>query len=237
MDIYVAASLFAILILLYWVISEAFTVFFRLIGLPEEKARFQVVSLLTGCGFTTHESEMILTTRSRRRLARVTMLFGYVFNVTIVSALVNIFVSLKANELGNAVLSMLIPLIVTVLVLVFSRTRFVKQRVDRFVERVAGRISGQAGTNSILLIGHIGGASIAEVTLRTVPEFMQNVVLAQTGLKQEWNILVLLVEHNKQKPTAALARTVFQPGDRLTVFGDYYQICTAFEAKEHFSED
>ena len=56
MDIYVAASLFAILILLYWVISEAFTVFFRLIGLPEEKARFQVVSLLTGCGFTTHES-------------------------------------------------------------------------------------------------------------------------------------------------------------------------------------
>ena len=117
MNIYVAASLFAVLVLLYWIISETFTVFFRLIGLPDEKARFQVVSLLTGCGFTTRESEMILTTRSRRRLARVTMLFGYIFNVTIVSALVNIFVSLKVNELGNTVLSMVIPLSVVAAVL------------------------------------------------------------------------------------------------------------------------
>lgn len=37
MSIYAAASLFAILILLYWVISEVFTVLFRLIGLPEER--------------------------------------------------------------------------------------------------------------------------------------------------------------------------------------------------------
>ena len=74
MNIYAAASLFAVLILLYWVISEVFTVLFRLIGLPEEKARFQVVSLLTGTGFTTRESEMILSTRSRRRLARITVL-------------------------------------------------------------------------------------------------------------------------------------------------------------------
>ena len=93
MNIYVAATLFSILIILYGLISEVFTVLFRLIGLPEEKARFQVISLLTGCGFTTRESEMILSSRSRRRLARVTMLFGYVFNLTIVSAFVNIFSS------------------------------------------------------------------------------------------------------------------------------------------------
>ena len=237
MNIYVAASLFAILILLYWIISETFTVFFRLIGLPEEKARFQVVSLLTGCGFTTRESEMILTTRSRRRMARVTMLFGYVFNVTIVSALVNIFVSLKANELGNTVLSMLIPLVVTVAVLVLSRTRYAKQWVDHLVERAAGRISGDTESNSILLIDHIGGASIAQVTLKHVPAFLKNVFLAQSGLKQDRNILVLLVERQGQKATAAVARTVFQEGDRLTVFGDYREICLAFEAKEHFTEE
>ena len=237
MNIYVAASLFAILILLYWIISEAFTVFFRLIGLPEEKARFQVVSLLTGCGFTTRESEMILTTRSRRRLARITMLFGYIFNVTIVSALVNIFVSLKASELGNAVLSMIIPLVIIATVLILSRTHVVKQWIDRRVELAAGKISGAANDNSILLVDHIGGASIAQVTLNIIPEYLEDIPLAQTGLKQEWNILVLLVEHKKQKATAALARTIFQPGDRITVFGDYYQICTAFEAHERFTED
>ena len=237
MNIYVAATLFAILILLYWIISEAFTFFFRLIGLPDEKARFQVVSLLTGCGFTTRESEMILTTRSRRRMARVTMLFGYVFNVTIVSALVNIFVALKVNELQNVVWSMLIPLGVTALVLIFSRTRFAKQWIDRRVEQAAGRISGRTGLNSILLIDHIGGASIAQVTLKNVPDFLQNKFLAQTGLKQDWNILVMLVERRGQKATAAMARTVFQQGDRLTVFGDYRQICRAFEAQENFAEE
>ena len=82
MNIYLAFSLFALIILGYWVISELFSLLFRFTGLPEEKARFQVISLLTGCGFTTHESELLLSTRSRRRLARLTMLFGYVFNLT-----------------------------------------------------------------------------------------------------------------------------------------------------------
>ena len=89
-NIYGAASLFAVIILLYWIISEVFTVLFRLIGLPEEKARFQVTSLLTACGFTTSESEMFLSTRTRRRLVRATMMFGFVFNITIVSALINV---------------------------------------------------------------------------------------------------------------------------------------------------
>ena len=49
MNIYLALLLFSFIILLYWVITELFTFFFRLTGLPAEKARFQVISLLTGC--------------------------------------------------------------------------------------------------------------------------------------------------------------------------------------------
>ena len=71
MNIYLALLLFSFIILLYWVITELFTFFFRLTGLPVEKARFQVISLLTGTGFTTRESEMVLSSRRRRRLARV----------------------------------------------------------------------------------------------------------------------------------------------------------------------
>ena len=55
MNIYLAFSLFALVILGYWVISELFAMLFRFTGLPDEKARFQVISLLSGCGFTTHE--------------------------------------------------------------------------------------------------------------------------------------------------------------------------------------
>ena len=76
MNIYVSIALFILIVMLYMVISELFTILFRFTGLPDEKARFQVLSLLTGCGFTTRESEMVLSTRSRRRLARIMMLFG-----------------------------------------------------------------------------------------------------------------------------------------------------------------
>ena len=56
MNIYLVLLLFSFIILLYWVITELFTFFFRLTGLPAEKARFQVISLLTGTGFY-HEGE------------------------------------------------------------------------------------------------------------------------------------------------------------------------------------
>ena len=70
MNIYLALLLFSFVVLLYWVITELFTFFFRLTGLPAERARFQVISLLTGTGFTTRESEIILSSRRRRRLCQ-----------------------------------------------------------------------------------------------------------------------------------------------------------------------
>ena len=124
MDITLALLLFSFIILLYWVITELFTFFFRLTGLPAEKARFQVISLLTGTGFTTRESEIVLTSRQRRRLARITMLFGYVFNVTIVSAFINVFLSMKAIQVGYEFLGFLIPLGTAALIfIVMARTR------------------------------------------------------------------------------------------------------------------
>ena len=137
MNIYLAFSLFALVILGYWVISELFAMLFRFTGLPDEKARFQVISLLTGCGFTTHESELLLTTKSRRRLARITMLFGYVFNITIVSAFINVFFSLKVSELAADLVSSLIPLLVILFILAFMRFPVIRAWGDRLIEKLA----------------------------------------------------------------------------------------------------
>ena len=90
MGILNAVLLFIVIVLVYWIICEIFTVLFRFTGLPYEKARFQVLSLLTGTGFTTRESEGLVSIRQRRKLAQVTMLFGYVFNITIISLHMNI---------------------------------------------------------------------------------------------------------------------------------------------------
>ena len=236
MNIYLAFSLFALIILGYWVISELFSLLFRFTGLPEEKARFQVISLLTGCGFTTHESELLLSTRSRRRLARLTMLFGYVFNLTIVSAFINVFFSLKVSELAADIISSIIPLSVVLFILACIRVPKVRAWGDRLIEKLAGRIIHRDTTNTILLMDYIGEETIAQVTLYEVPEELRGVPLSKSGLKTKQNILVMLVEPKGGKAEPAGADTVFQTEDKLTVFGDYAAISRAFRARERFSE-
>ncbi len=237
MNIYVAFSLFSLIILLYWVISELFTILFRFTGLPDEKARFQVISLLTGCGFTTRESELFLSSRSRRRMARVTMLFGYVFNITIVSVFINVFFSLKLTQSEHFYLGVLIPLLAVALIITFMRVAAVRRWIDRQLSRFADLMLKRRGSaNSVLLLDYIGKDSIAQVDLKTVPEALRDLPLSRSGLKAEKGILVMLVERAGGKAEPATAETVFQDGDRLTVFGDYAAVCSAFNAREHFSD-
>lgn len=236
MSIYVALSLFSIIILLYWGMSELFTILFRFTGLPEEKARFQVMSLLTGCGFTTRESEIIISSRGRRRLARVTMLFGYVFNITIVTAFINIFLSLKVTQVEHVFQGIFLPMAVVVLVFTALRMPGVRAWLDNFLARLAGKVLRQGQENAVLLIDYIGQDSIAQVMVRHVPEYLQDVTLAESGLRAKENLLVMLVERGGKKPAPPTAVTIFRDGDKLTVFGDYRTICRAFEARESFEE-
>ncbi|MBQ2110237.1 MAG: TrkA C-terminal domain-containing protein [Clostridia bacterium] len=235
MNIYAAATLFALLILIYWVISELFTMIFRFIGLPEDKARFQVTSLLTGAGFTTRESEMLLTTQRRRRLARITMLFGYVFNITVVSAFINVFLSLKASQVGGYIAGILIPLVTVAVLIIVTRIPAVKAWIENLVRKVAGRLSNDKSVNTVMLIDHIGRGCIAQVALVNVPAELDGVPLFRSGLKEEKGILVMLVEDRTGKIEAPHRDTVFTSGDKLTVFGDYADICRTFDAKEHFA--
>ncbi len=235
MNVYMALSLFSLIILVYWVITELFTILFRFTGLPDERARFQVISLLTGCGYTTRESEMFLSNRRRRRLARITMLFGYVFNITIVSAFINVFFSLKLSQVEHYYFGILIPLGVVAIIFIFMRVPRVRAWGDGLLQKLADRLIGRTDTfNSVMLLDYIGSDTIALVTLSHIPEEYQGIPLSQTGLKANTGILVMLVEHPGQKPAPAGADTVFEVGDKLTVFGDYPVICSSFHAREKF---
>lgn len=238
MNINLSFLLFSLIILLYWVITELFTFFFRLTGLPDERARFQVLSLLTGTGFTTRESEAILASRRRRRLARVTMLFGYVFNITIVSALVNVFLSVKLVNFEQQYGGILIPLITAAMIFIFMRMPKFHAWGENLLRRAADRVFDRQETfNAVMLMDYIGSETIAQVTLRHIPEEYQGLSLAQTQLRANTGILVMLVEQHGGKPMPAQADTVFQIGDKLTVFGNYHAICKTFHAKEHFADD
>ena len=234
MNIYVSIALFILIVMLYMVISELFTILFRFTGLPDEKARFQVLSLLTGCGFTTRESEMVLSTKSRRRLARIMMLFGYVFNITIVSALVNLFFSLHKWQIERYSLIFLVPLTALAALLILSRLPAVRGRINTRLERLAERVIVKGSANSVMILDYIGQDSIALVSLRTIPEELEGKTLSEMGLRAKENILVMLLERGNSKAVPAGPETSFLSGDKLTVFGSYKSICRVFEVSEAF---
>ncbi len=234
MNLILSFTLFGVIILIYWIILELFTMMFRVTGLPDDKARFQVLSLLTGTGFTTRESEMLVTSKGRRRLAQITMLFGYVFNITIISAFVNVFLSLKSHQIDNYFISILIPLVIAALIIFLVRVRFVRKRLDRLFQGLAGRFMHLDSVNTILLMDYIGHQSIAQVTLKEVPPDLAGKTLADSGLRTGYNILVMLVERDGIHVEEAKADTVLRPGDKLTVFGEYKVISYVFMAKERF---
>ena len=236
MNLYIAFSLFALIILIYWIISELFTIFFRFTGLPDDKARFQVTSLLTGCGYTTRESELFVSSRARRRLARVTMLFGYVFNITIVTALINVFLSLKETEIRNFLFGILIPLVVVAAIIIVMRVPSIRSRIDRTLEKLAGKVLHLDAANTMMILDYVGKNPIARITLEEVPDELKKVPLSQSRLKSDKNILVILVQKVGKKPFMADADTVFEKGDKITVFGEYNTICDTFNAKENFSD-
>ena len=236
MNVYLSVSLFLLIVIIYLVITELFTILFRIVGLPEEKARFQVISLLTGCGFTTRESEMCISTRSRRRIARAIMLLGYVFNITVITALINLFLSMK-NFQEQAFMGFLLPVVIAVLIIIVLRIPAIRSRLDSLLMSIAGKVINRDDSNSVIIIDHIDSECIAQVLLKSVPVELVGRTLAQMELRSKGNILVMLIEHRGKKAQPAVAETVFLGGDKLTVFGAYKDICRVFHAKEQLGEE
>jgi hypothetical protein len=74
------------------VVIETFVILFRLTGLKVEVSRFQVISMMTGTGFTTGESELILGHPIRRKLAAFLILFG-AFSLAVIISSISQFLS------------------------------------------------------------------------------------------------------------------------------------------------
>ncbi|MDP2858745.1 MAG: hypothetical protein Q8P50_12310 [Bacillota bacterium] len=60
------------------IVNEVAAIWLKITGMPIEPARFRALSALTGTGFTTSESELVVRHPSRRRALMVVMIAGRV---------------------------------------------------------------------------------------------------------------------------------------------------------------
>ena len=221
--------LFVLFVMIYIVISDIITILFRLTGLTEEKARFQVISLLTNSGFTTRESEAVASSRIRRRLAMATMLFGYAFTVTIVSTTVNFFMTLGRSELHS--LLYLLPILIGAMVAfhLLRKSSFLKTKFDRVIESVGTRIMFGKGSNPVVLVEDYGDMVVAHIYLHQVPLILKDQTLAESVIRSKYNLMVMMVKNKNGEAKQADANTVLKKDDIVMVLGEREDIRTVFE--------
>ena len=221
--------LFFFFVIIYVVISDIITIFFRLTGMTQERARFQVISLLTNSGFTTRESEAIVSSKIRRRLAQATMIFGYAFTVTIVSTTVNFFMTLGRSTLNSLLYLLPIMLLVIVAFHFLRRSAFFKTKFDSFIERFGSRLMYGRNSNPVVLMEDYGTLVAAHIYLRRVPAFLEEVPLSESKLMSKYNIMVMMVKNKKGEATQANADTVLKENDIIMVLGRKREIREVFE--------
>lgn len=229
-----------VVIILFIIVSEIFTILFRVTGLPEKKARFQAVSLLTTSGFTTNESELIMKVSLRRRFARAAMILGYTFSAAFISVLVSLIIS--AGTDGNAEtiedLWILIGTLTAVLIvfILLTKVRFVKNSFDKFVTKLSFRLLKSKNDNIITIIDNYSTNIIAEVYLSFLPSLFANSTLEDTKIKQNYGIVVLAVARNNKIFTHVEKDFIFQKDDVVVLYGNEQIIKELFWEKHDSTE-
>lgn len=156
-----AAVSIAVLMTLSFVIVRIAAVALRLTGLPENVARFQSISALTGTGFTTTESELIVNYPIRRRILVALMILG---NLGLISIAATFIASLVSKDEDPGAILYQVALVAAAVA--FVAIVMTNRPLDRVLCRVIGVVLhratalGKRRSQRLCQIGN--GASVAE---------------------------------------------------------------------------
>lgn len=231
MNLVLALILFNILILLYQIIIEVFTILFRITGINLEKSRFQVISILTCTGFTTSESETMLLTKRRRKLTTAMMMFSYIFNVTIVSIIVNLLMSTSTTNIHEIKLGILLTVINIILIFFVRRSKLFKSTLDKFIIKITNSKIMRKG-NSLFVYDTYGTKSIVEVEINNLRESFKNKTIEEIGLKEKYDIQLLVLKRGEDIIDLVYGDVKLENNDVIVVFGKMKNIKAAFLKSE-----
>jgi hypothetical protein len=193
-------------------IIEINTILFSVTGIKRQVARFQVISLMTGTGFTTGESEVILGHPFRRRLGIFLILFGAFSFAVIISSLSNI--------LSNDVLTPKVLYIEAGLIFLFFLLKlpfFQKVLSDKFKEKSEETFEiDELPVSQILLTDEAD--CLLEIKIDEKSSYIRKSV--NECIHKEEDILVLFLMRGELRIRNKLNDCKIQAGDRLLVYGD-----------------
>lgn len=217
----IAISSLLLVIAVSLLITRVATVILTATGMSREAARFQARSAFTGAGFTTGESEEMVSHPVRRRVAATLMLLG---SAGVVAAVSTTILGLQGGGIGRAWWRVL-ELVLGVLALVFlSRSR----RIDRWLTSVISRLLRRYTTlptrDLAALLDLAGDYAVDELSVRD-GDWLVGRSLGALGLRDEGVVVLGLTRPDGRYLAAPTGETQLVPGDSLIVYGRSQLLC------------
>ena len=196
-------------------VSRIATVALVVTGMTRPGARFQARSALTGVGFTTSESELVVNHPVRRRIVMTLMLVGNLGLATAVAGILGGFVRADTSE-GTFRAAILVGGLGVVYAL--SRSDAVDRRLSRAIGRALNRYTDLDVRDYERLLQLSGGYSIKEMPV-TADSWIADRTLGDLRLRDE-GILVLGVTRRSGEYVGVPNRgTRLNFGDAVIVYG------------------
>lgn len=206
-----------------------------LTGLSLPLARFQARCAFTGCGYTTAESERIVTHPVRRKIVGALMLLGNVGIVTTIGTLMAGLLAgdtafrpvqqpdgttqLEAVAVGWPIWSRLLVLFMGIgLLWIIASSRFVDRAVNRWTIRLLRRYTDLEIRDYSNLMHLAGEYGINEMAV-SPGDWFAGRSLTELRLTKEGVIILGIQRKDGTYLGAPTADTVLRPGDSLIAYG------------------
>jgi hypothetical protein len=226
-----AILLFILAIIASFLVVRLGAVALALTGMEPKQARFQALSAFSGSGFTTKESELIVTHPARRKVVQLLIIGGNAGLVTMIATLAGSLGQAASDRaswelFGGAVTipGKLIPYLYVMGVILFliilyrlsqwgPAARLITRSLRAFLVRQG--LVREVSFEEVLLSAE--GFGISQIEIEADNPLLDK-SLAESGLSPR-DILVLMIERGEKTIVSPKGHNFARLGDRFTVFG------------------
>jgi len=214
----IALITFLLVVLFSIIVVRIGTVALKMTGLSREVAAFQAQSAFSGVGFTTSESEYVVSHPVRRRIVSILMLLGSAGITSAMATLVLTFVGRTPIEMLQRGIWLAIGLVV---LFIFAKSKLVDRGLSWVIERALERFTHIKILDYEQLLGLSKGFTISQIKIRE-DSWLAGRTLRDLKLDEE-GVLVLSIYRkvNGEEKFIGAPRgdTEIRVGDILVCYG------------------
>lgn len=203
--------------LLSLLITRVATIALTATGMPQPSARFQARSALSGVGFTTSESEAVVSHPARRRIIMALMLVG---SVGLATSIAGVLAGMAGGtpDTGDRLSRAAVLFAGLVGVYAVSTSNWVDRRLSKLIGRALARFTDLDVRDYAALL-HVYGEYEVKEMLATPDSWITGRTLGELRLRDEGVLVLGIVRADGSYLGVPTRQTRIEPGDTAILYG------------------